>query len=190
MAAQNLNPRPNDKRTFLIAAIPLICLGLFAVSPRLLSAVHSGDDALEYPQPRTHFSPAPHRSGPPLKPADKKTQQAIELTVGGQVAAMRRGDYAKAVTFSASGFRTNWTPPRFQSMIEAAYPALPQSQSLRFETAQVTPDQASVRIAVKNQFGDTDTFVYLLAQENGKWVVVGCNPAIPAPPPQPPSTEV
>lgn len=190
MADQTSIPRRNDKRTLLVVTIPFICLGLFALSPRLFSAVHSGGDPLEYPQPRTHFSPAPHSSGPPLKPADKKTQQAIESAVNGQITAMRRGDYTKALTFAAPTFRKTWTPPRFQDMIEATYPALPQSQSVRFSPAQVTSGQASVRVTVTNRSGNKEIFLYLLASESGRWFVVGCSSENRVPPPQIRSIEV
>lgn len=104
-----------------------------------------------------------------------------------QVAAFRRGDYARARSLQSAALHRQWkSDTEFRRLIQTRYPEFAQSREVQFGPAQAAADGDIVQIPVRvtGSNGQTASALYILIREEGCYhveSVVG-GAALPADP--------
>jgi len=162
-----------NRKLLFIAAAPLLLLLGMMLSFRILSHL---------PEPESDTASVVREislPAPTLVPADAATQKALESSVRGQLSAIRKGDYAAAITFSDASFRKTWNPKRFQEMVETGYKAMTESTKETFETGQVSDIAANLRVVLTTSDHTRIAYVFNLLHEGNGWYVQACSPGFP-----------
>jgi hypothetical protein len=110
----------------------------------------------------------------PTLPAKEWT--AIREVIGEQLAALKAGDAAKAMTYAAPGIREQFgTPENFMRMVREGYAALLEARRTQFLQGAVI-DNAIVQ-PLRLVLPDDSVLVALYQmqrQDNGQWRIAGC----------------
>ncbi len=154
----------------LLAAAPLTALLVFAGGARLIPSVFGKADAEAEDRLQTiaqKTPPAKNQGGKrapvaPPKKADTKTQAALQKVVGGQLAAIRKDDFAAAIRYSTPQFRQSFTPESFRQMLKSGYAGLLSYKSLRFEPARLSAGVAMMPVFLKSESGGETGYLYIL----------------------------
>jgi len=110
---------------------------------------------------------------PTLQPAEWK---AIEQAIGGQRAALKAGDGAKALTFATPSIRDQFgTPDRFMRMVRDGYaPLLAARDTVFLEGAVI---EGAVIQPLRLILPDNTVLVAIYQmerQKDGRWKIAGC----------------
>lgn len=116
---------------------------------------------------------APPLSGPTLPPQE---WQAIRAVVTAQLAALKAGDGARAMTFAAPGIQLQFgTPDNFLRMVRTAYSALLDARHTEFLEGAVI-DGATIQ-PLRLVLPDDTVLVALYQMQRGpgdRWRIAGC----------------
>jgi hypothetical protein len=112
--------------------------------------------------------------GEPTLPATEWT--AIRKVIGDQLAALKAGDGAKAMTFAAPGIQAQFgTPQNFMRMVREGYAALLDARHTQFLEGAVIDD--AVVQPLRLVLPDDTVLVALYQmqkQPDGRWRIAGC----------------
>ena len=116
-------------------------------------------------------------AAPPEPPAlTAKDWTAIRKVVGDQLAALKAGDAAGAMTYAAPGIREQFgTPDNFMRMVREGYGPLLSARSTQFLEGAVIED--AVVQPLRLVLPDDSVMVALYQmqkQRNGEWRIGGC----------------
>ncbi len=104
------------------------------------------------------------------KPATAATQKALEATTTNYFAAMRRGQYAHALTFCAAGFRSSQSPDTFREILQREYqPFLNVDRPLQFQPAQDGGDMVMLPVQMHCRDGHPYRTYLFWQREEGRW---------------------
>lgn len=104
------------------------------------------------------------------KQAPPGTQKAVEATTKGYFAAMRRGQYARALALCDSGFRRSQSPDTFREILERDYqPFLSVDRPLQFQPAQDGGDMVMLPIQMHCRDGHPYRAYLFWRPEEGGW---------------------
>jgi len=105
-----------------------------------------------------------------------KEWTAIRKVIGDQLAALKAGDGAKAMTFAAPGIQAQFgTPENFLRMVRGGYAALLEARNTQFLEGAVI--EASVVQPLRLVMPDDTVLVALYEmqkQPDGQWRIAGC----------------
>jgi len=105
-----------------------------------------------------------------------KEWTAIRKVIGDQLAALKAGDGAKAMTFAAPGIQAQFgTPENFLRMVRGGYAALLEARNTQFLEGAVI--EASVVQPLRLVMPDDTVLVALYEmqkQPDGRWRIAGC----------------
>ncbi len=99
----------------------------------------------------------------------------IDATIDGQLAAFRDGDFARALDFATAGFRSGFTPERFEEVITGSFPAARRATGHTSRQCVTDGSEASVLVEVSGDAGSQE-LVYQLSLEDGRWRIGGAVP--------------
>ncbi|BAC88978.1 DUF4864 domain-containing protein [Gloeobacter violaceus] len=105
-------------------------------------------------------------------------KKQLEAVIQSQLAAFRKGDYAKAYTFASQGIRRRIPAAVFAEMVRSAYPAIARSRSARFGPILDDGDQAVVHVVVEGA-EEQATYAYQMIREGRVWKVNSVTEAEP-----------
>jgi hypothetical protein len=161
------------RKILFIATAPLLLLLGMMLSFRILSQLPQvGIDGIS-------AKSEVHQPAPKMLPANAALQKALEVPVRGQLSAIRKADYASALTFSAPSFRESWNAKRFQEMVEAGYKEMTESTREDFETGLVADNAANVRVVVTTTDNSRIGYIFNLTRDGDDWYVRACSPGYP-----------
>lgn len=116
-------------------------------------------------------------------------RRAVAGTIRGQAAALRGGDFPRALEFAAAGFRQAHTPESFAQIVTSGFLPLIAAADLRFGRCVDRDGLAVIQVLAVDDAGGGTLYRYALVQEQGRaWRIatvteVGRFPAsAPAPP--------
>ena len=136
-----------------------------------------GDEAPRYGPPDSSFGGAGMASGFPDGPADGALRRALETTVNGQIAALKKQDYEAALRFATASFRQNYTPAQFGEMVARGFPEITASQSTTFrDIRRLAPEVAEIVVVATSKNGTAADYLYTLVREGGRWRVMSVLP--------------
>jgi uncharacterized protein DUF4864 len=119
------------------------------------------------------FAAAAPATGPAVSQSD---WTAIRKVIGDQLAALKAGDAAKAMTYAAPGIREQFgTPENFMRMVRDGYSALLDARRTQFLDGAVIED--AVVQPLRLILPDETVLVALYQmqkQSNGQWRIGGC----------------
>lgn len=157
-----------SRRNLIAVALPIFLLFVLIAVIRFVST--------GLPVPRSSAIAASLNRQRPL-PADPATQQAIAVSITGQINAVRRGEYERALSFSTEPFRASMSPQRFREVIEKDFSALTGSTGQKIGPALIQASSAAVEVIVTGpRQNDRNKFGFTLVQEAGSWKILSCTP--------------
>ena len=110
----------------------------------------------------------------PTLPAGEWT--AIRKVIGDQLAALKAGDGAKAMTYAAPGIRQQFgTPENFMRMVRGGYAALLEARRTQFLEGAIIED--AIVQPLRLVLPDDSVLVALYQmqrQGDGQWRIAGC----------------
>lgn len=184
---------------WIVVSASLLLVGLLAGGLRGVGVLQGMIDPMPAARaalPRIPQTPDGLVNPTPVKIADKATTAALQKVVGGQIAALQKRNYPKALSFAAPGFQRQWKPDSFGQMITTSYPELGNAKSVSFGQANFAPGGATafVPVLVTNAQKQETGFVYVLTRDTAPanrnknenvskavWHVAGCERQTPTP---------
>ncbi|GAB4457655.1 MAG: hypothetical protein OHK0029_17820 [Armatimonadaceae bacterium] len=177
-------------RALLLAGAPLLLLLAMMGSLRLLDRMEEAAMA------RAGAAGAPRPALPPPsppRPVEDATQKKMETAIRGQLMAIKKQDYEKAMQFSSMSFRSEMPPDKFGEMIESGYMEMQEFDKIEFDRASVVRGVAFMNVSLSGLGSYKTIYMYSLVSEENKWRIISCTavaqvPKKPRTKPSPPSS--
>ncbi len=101
---------------------------------------------------------------------------AIQAVISQQMAAFQAGDADAAFAFASPDIQARFqTPQQFMAMVQSAYAAVYQPQSVNFEGLEVINGQPIQAVTVLGAQGEWVTAYYQMEQQADQtWRIAGC----------------
>jgi len=105
-----------------------------------------------------------------------KDWTAIRQVIGDQLAALKAGDGAKAMTFAAPGIQAQFgTPDNFLRMVRTGYAALLEARRTQFLQGAVIDDAVVQPLRLVLPDDTVLVALYQMQQQpDGRWRIAGC----------------
>jgi len=105
-----------------------------------------------------------------------KEWSAIRKVIGDQLAALKSGDGAKAMTFAAPGIQAQFgTPENFLRMVRTGYAALLEARQTQFLQGAVIEDAVVQPLRLLLPDDTVLVALYQMQQQpDGRWRIAGC----------------
>ena len=105
-----------------------------------------------------------------------KEWTAIRKVIGDQLAALKAGDGAKAMTFAAPGIQAQFgTPENFLRMVRTGYAALLEARQTQFLQGAVIEDAVVQPLRLLLPDDTVLVALYQMQQQpDGRWRIAGC----------------
>lgn len=166
-----------------VAAALLVLFALAACTPdgsgslEVSAPGQSSEDASS--RPPAGDAPASEDPGAtPRTPAAACSQQrlaAIDEVVGQQLRAFRQHNFAAALALTTAGFRSSFTPERFEEVMTEGFAGVLTSD--RHEVAQCVGAEGRALALVRvSGPGGTVGLLYDMRREDGRWRINGAAP--------------
>ena len=183
------------KRNVLLYALaPLVLLALLTAGVRLVGDTARKKEAEAEAVTRQQWSAAREQGKNVRKKnqlmipksaitlADAKTQSALAAVVRGQLEAIKKQNYQKALTYATPALQSSMRPDAFADMLQHGYSPLLSIKSILIGHAQLNSrlisggnafQQAYVPVEIHTTSGGVVTYAYLLQGTSGSWQVLG-----------------
>lgn len=191
-------PLPHDRaparhlRTLTIGALVVVATSacMLDTEPTVpeTRAESPGDPASTSSEPPSADTPSPS-AAPSTSPPDRQREGAtpgaadpcddvdrdeMRGAVLAQLQAIRARDWAEALTFTTSRFRSEVDEQSFEEIIVDGFPVVAQSVAADTTLCVVTDDGlASMAVTVEDADGGQQDLVYLFEREQGTWRIGG-----------------
>ena len=110
---------------------------------------------------------------PGFRLSDEPVKRELTRVISSQLAAFRKGDYAGAYDFAATGLKTRLSPAAFERMVRDGYPVITHSSAANFGLILDNGDHAVVTVGVRDATGRMSHYQYLLMREPDGWKISG-----------------
>ncbi len=181
---------PSRRRVLLYAAAPVVLLILLMTGVRFATdAAHQREQTIAADDRQRLLALRPSAPGARPTPipvvtyaADKATQAALERVVRGQVEAIGKQDFEKALAYAMPDIRKNTQPARFGDMIRRGYAGMLGVKEITVEPARIQKRaggderQAFLQVEVLTATGTRARFGYILMGGPDGWEVAGVVP--------------
>ena len=107
-------------------------------------------------------------------PCDVDNDRAMSATIGGQIDALRAGDFSEAYSWAAPAFQQNVTEEMFERVIREGYSSLLESRSHTLSDCVLFPrDLGNTVVTVTTVSGEVYTYYYELIKTAEGWRILG-----------------
>jgi len=105
---------------------------------------------------------------------DVDNDRAMSATIGGQINALRAGDFSEAYSWAAPAFQQNVTEEMFERVIREGYSSLLESRSHTLSDCVLFPrDLGNTVVTVTTVSGEVYTYYYELIKTAEGWRILG-----------------
>ena len=147
----------------------LVGIGCTSTEPGLGPETESSGQVAVEPEDEDRSSDTSERD---IGPCDDGVVAAIDTTIAGQLAAFAADDFDAALEFASRSFRSGVDAASFRTLILEAYPTLTDDAVHRSGACLITAEGvAEIRIEVTGDGGTRDDHVYLMVEEDDRWLV-------------------
>ena len=115
-------------------------------------------------------------------PSHPETLQAIMATVGGQLKAIRNGQFDAAFQFASKGIREEQSLQDFEEMVQKHYRPMLDYEAIEISNSLDDGKQGMIRVRLSRNRVPTAVYSYIMALEENQWKIGGV--LADGPPPQ------
>ena len=119
------------------------------------------------------FAPWAGIAGEAAKPSTPEMKEKFQAVIRGQLAAFRKGDFAAAYKFAATGIREQFPLADFEAMVKSSYPSIAKNTDVIFGLTLDDGDKAVVNVRVVGEKDESVSYQYLLQREGEEWRIGG-----------------
>lgn len=112
---------------------------------------------------------------PPPTACPERRLAAIDGVVAQQLAAFRDRDFAAALALATDGFRSSFTPERFEQVMTEGFAAVLVSDDHEISQCVGADGQALALVTLRGP-GGTVGLLYDMRYEDGRWRINGASP--------------
>lgn len=161
----------HPQRGMWLLLSPFALLALLALGSRLMNLAPGTGALMD-----TYYEVQPAEK---VVNVDAATQKQLEAAVGGQLAALRRQDWAGALKFADASLQKDWTERAFQDIIQkTGFSIMPESSRQECRKALQANQLTTMLVTVRRLNGDGAGFVYRLVREGNQWRIASCTHAL------------